>query len=91
MTKRDFSKASARKNIADRGFEPVDGGDIQFGKPRRRKSKAEDRREAAALMSPSTMITKTITCRCGHKGKVRIPAARVGGPFRCVICGRQTR
>jgi len=87
MTKRDFSKARALRNIADHGFEPVDGGDVPLGKPRRRKSKASLRKEAAAMMSPSTMITKTLTCRCGHKGKVRIPLARAAGPFRCVICG----
>lgn len=88
MTKRDFSKARARQSIADRGFEPMDGGDIPFGKPRRYKPKVDDRKEASSLISPSTMITKMIECRCGHKGKARIPIARAGGPFKCVKCGR---
>lgn len=90
MTKRDFSKARALRNIADHGFEPVDGGDVPLGKPRRRKSKASLRKEADALMLPSTMITKTLTCSCGHVGKVRIALARADGPFRCVKCGRRS-
>lgn len=87
MSRRDFLKAAARQNVAARGSEPVDGGNLLFAAPRQRKPKAESRQEASSLMSPSSMVTKIIECPCGHKGKVRIPMARVAGPFRCVICG----
>lgn len=91
MTRRDFSKARARLNVASRGCEAVDGGDLLFVAPRQRKPKIESRREAQSLMSPSTLITKMIECACGHRGKVRIPAVRASGPFRCVVCKRSVR
>jgi hypothetical protein len=89
MSRRDFAKMRTRQNMARRGSEQVDGGNFTFGAPCRSKSKADERKEAAGLLSPSTMITKNITCPCGHKGKVRVPLAKAGGPFRCVSCGKQ--
>ncbi|TDX88469.1 hypothetical protein EDE05_102446 [Neorhizobium sp. R1-B] len=92
MTARDFAKNRVRQRMSRKGAECVTGGGPWLGEgspPRRLKSKIEARQEASALTSPSTMITKTIICRCGHKGKVRIPVARAEGPFRCVKC--QTR
>lgn len=88
MSKRDFSKMSGRANILRQGHEPCDGADLFPDAHKSRLSKASQRAKAARLISPSTMITKMIECRCGHKGKVRIPVARASGPFRCVVCKR---
>lgn len=90
MTRRDFGKDQSRRNVARRGAEAIDGS-THFGQPRKRKPKSEARRETADMMSPSTMITKLITCECGHSGKVRIPIFKAGGPFRCVSCRKQKR
>lgn len=90
MSKRDFSKLKGADNIQRRGFEPRGGADLFPDAPRSRLSKASQRDEAAGLLSPSMMITKIVECRCGHRGKVRIPMARAGGPFRCVVCKKGT-
>jgi hypothetical protein len=90
MSKRDFSKMRDRVNVQRLGHEPCDGADLLPDAPKSRLSKASQRAKAAGLISPSTMITKMIQCQCGHKGKVRIPLARAGGPFRCVKCQNRT-
>lgn len=91
MSKIDFHKARRAANMSSRGHEPVSGSDLapKFRKPR--KSKAAQRTDLAKLMSSDTMITKTIACRCGHKGKVRVPVSKASGPFRCVKCKTRTR
>lgn len=89
MTARDFAKSRMRQRIARKGSEAITGGRVGMGPPAPRQSKAKLRDEAAALMSPSTMITKTLTCSCGHVGKVRVALARVDGPFRCVKCHKR--
>ncbi|OBZ96740.1 hypothetical protein ADU59_03090 [Pararhizobium polonicum] len=91
MTRRDFSKMRMRQNAVIRGSEPVDGDDLLFAAPRQRKPKAAIRAEANSLISSSTIITKMIECACGHRGRVRIPAVRANGRFKCVTCGRTTR
>jgi hypothetical protein len=84
---RDFKKLKGLRNIALRGYEPRDGMNLIPGKIRKRKNKAQLRAEAKSLTTPNTMITKMIECRCGHRGKVRIPLVRSAGPFKCVVCG----
>ncbi len=72
--------------MASRGHEPVTGADLsdKFHRPVKRKSSA---RTEAAELTRGQMMTKLISCRCGHSGKVRIPVERAAGPFRCVKCG----
>ncbi len=87
MSRRDFSKSRATQIVAQKGFEDINGG--FFGQPTvkpRRPTKADLRKEAGAAIAGAKLITKIIQCQCGHKGKVRIPVARVRGPFRCVVC-----
>lgn len=86
MSKRDFAKARRFANMSNRGYEPVAGSDLAPSIPKRAISKVSQSAEAASMVSAGTMITKAITCRCGHKGKVRVPMARINGPFRCVMC-----
>lgn len=92
MTVRDFAKSRMRQRMSRKGAEGITGGGPWLGErsaPGRKKSKQQQRQEAGSLISPSTMITKAIECRCGHKGKVLVPITRANGPFRCVKC--QTR
>lgn len=87
MTGRNFQKLRKKQAVARLGYEPRDGMNLIPSKIRKRKSKAQLRAETKGLTTPNTMITKMIECRCGHRGKVRIPLARSNGPFKCVICG----
>lgn len=52
MTARDFAKSRMRQRIAQKGAEAITGGRVDFGPPVRRRSKADERKEAARLMSP---------------------------------------
>lgn len=93
MTVRDFAKSRMRQRMSRKGAEGITGGGPWRGErsaPGRQKSKQQQRQEAGSLISPSTMITKTIKCPCGHAGKVRIAIAQADGPFRCVKCQRRT-
>ncbi len=90
MTRCNFAKISSRDSVRQPGHEPVDGADLFPDAPKAKISKSSRREIAASLLSPSSMITKIIECKCGHKGKVRIPLARAGGPFRCVKCQNRT-
>lgn len=90
MTARDFAKSRMRQRIARKGSEAITGGRVAVGPPAPRQSKAQLRAEAIAAVAAARFITKMIECRCGHRGKVRLPISRAQGPFRCVICGRQT-
>lgn len=87
MTRRDFSRANQRDTMRRNGHEPTYGSDLFPALPRTHKPRQMQRTEADAMMSPSTMITKAIECRCGHKGRVKVPFSKVTGPFRCVKCG----
>lgn len=84
---RNFEKLRKELAISRLGYEPRDGMNLIPGKIRKRKSKAQLRAEAKGLTTQNTMITKMIECRCGHRGRVRIPFAKAAGPFRCVACG----
>lgn len=90
MTARDFAKSRMRQRIARKGSEAITGGRVSVGPPAPRPTKAQLRAEANAAFAAASFITMLIECRCGHKGKVRIPVSRANGRFRCVICGSQT-
>lgn len=85
--RRNFARLKAQSNIARRGHEPLDGANLFPDAPKSKLSKAALRAQVKDLVKPSTMITKVIECRCGHRGRVRIPLARSAGPFKCVVCG----
>ncbi|MDQ1198830.1 hypothetical protein QE435_004540 [Rhizobium sp. SORGH_AS 787] len=92
MTGRNFEKLRRDQAVLRLGYEPRDGMNLIPGKIRKKKkTKAQLRAEAASLTNPDTMITKMIECRCGHRGRVRVPLARSEGPFKCVVCGEVAR
>lgn len=85
---RDFRKLEGWRKVALRGHEPRDGINLLPGKIRKKKkTKAQLRAEVAGLINQDTLVTKLIECRCGHRGRVRVPLARSAGPFKCVVCG----
>lgn len=83
----NFEKLRKQQAILRLGYEPRDGMNLVPGKFVKRKSKAQLRAEADGLTTPGTMITKVVECRCGHRGRVRVPLSRSTGPFKCVVCG----
>lgn len=88
MTGRNFEKLRKDQAVLRLGYEPRDGMNLIPAKVRKKtKTKAQLRAEAAGLTSPDTIITKMIECRCGHRGRARIPFSRSAGPFKCVVCG----
>ena len=92
MTGRNFEKLRKDQAVQRLGSESRDGMNLTPGKIRKKKkTKAQLRAEAAGLINPDTLITKSIECRCGHRRRVRIPLARAGGPFKCVVCGEVAR
>lgn len=86
MTNRNFEKARRFARVASRGHDPVSGADLSGGIRKPAKHKSSLRAETNDLMH-GQMMTKAISCRCGHRGKVRIPVENAAGPFRCVKCG----
>ncbi len=76
MSGRDWDKARSRSRVARQGAEAV-------GRPGK---------GAAAEAAAAEMIVKLLRCRCGHRGRVQLPAAMLAGrKFKCRQCGRVLR
>ena len=76
MSGRNWDKARGRSRVARQGAEAV-------GRPGKGA-----RREA----DDAEMIVKLLRCRCGHRGKIEMPAAMLAGrKFRCSKCDRVLR
>lgn len=72
---RDWSKATGRDRIARQGAESARTG----------RAGAGAAREAAS----AEIVTRVLRCRCGHRGKVELPAELLAGrKFRCSKCRR---
>lgn len=76
MTGRDWDRARGRSRVARQGAEAV-------GRPGR-----DARREA----DDAELVTRILKCRCGHKGRIELPAAMLAGKrFKCSKCDRVLR
>lgn len=92
MTKRNFTREQNRQRIASCGSESLNGNYVPSGPPRVRTPKAVHREEvnaALAALGATISITVALSCRCGHKGKVRVPLKEPRPKFRCVKCNRK--
>jgi hypothetical protein len=89
MSRRDFSKLQQRQNMARRGSEAADGGlPIVGGRPRKRLSKEDLRRQVQDLFATVTQITRVFECKpCRFQFRARQAIAPVE-PMLCKRCGR---
>lgn len=91
MSKRNFARELTRQRIARSGSESLSGDYVPSGPPRARRSKASLREETTAVLASlaaTISITIALSCRCGHKGKVRVPLKEPRPKFRCIKCNR---
>ncbi len=91
MTGRNFEKLRKEQAVARYGYEPRTGGNLIPTKIRKKKkSKAQLRADAASILA-DTMMTKVVSCRQGHRRKIRVTIAESGDPFSCLECGEVAR
>lgn len=75
MTGRNWDRQRDRSRVARQGAEAI-------GSRRNGRCAARDA-DAAEI------VTKVLRCRCGHRGRIELPAAMLAGrTFRCTVCGR---
>ncbi|EMS96990.1 hypothetical protein H009_14738 [Agrobacterium tumefaciens str. Cherry 2E-2-2] len=91
MTGRNFEKLRKEQAISRYGYEPRAGGNLIPSKIRKKKkSKAQLRADADSIPA-DTMMTKVVSCRLGHRRKIRVTIAESAGPFSCSECGEKAR
>lgn len=86
MSGLDHSKRNGRDRIARKGEDSIrdDGLPAGLNPPKPRPSKAALR---AQLVDAEARITRIVSCACGHRATVAIPAAWVGTKMlRCSQC-----
>lgn len=91
MTGRNFEKLRKEQAISRLGYEPRAGGNLIPTKIRKKKkSKAQLRADADSIPA-DTMMTKVVSCRHGHRRKMRVAIAESAGTFSCSECGEVAR
>jgi len=93
MTSRvDWSKVRDRNRIARQGVDDISDNSlpIEFrAPPKKRKSKATLREEAAAAVAS---VTRIVRCAgCGHSAQIALPPSRLGARLRCSKCEEYAR
>lgn len=90
MTKVNWQRSNERSRIARTGSECISDDGLPGGltPPRKRQSKAAIQAEIDAAKA---QITRTVTCPCGHAGKVLMPASKRLARLRCSKCGQEAR
>lgn len=84
---RDFAGAGMRSRMVRQGTDCIDDFGLPGGltPPRRRKSKAELRRQ---IEEATAEISRVITCTgCGHSATIALPPAKRRARLRCSRCG----
>lgn len=84
----DYRKSNQRSRIACSGSECISDDGLPGGlaPPRKRKSKTAMQAE---IDEAKAHITRTVTCACGHVGKVLMPASKRFARLRCSKCGQE--
>lgn len=84
----DYRRSNERSRIARTGSECISDDGLPGGltPPRKRQSKAAIQAEIDAAKAH---ITRTVTCACGHVGKVLMPASKRFARLRCSKCGQE--
>ncbi len=92
MTRVDWSRDRSRRLVRERGTsDDDDAAELRrllyspFGL-HKAPSKAQLRREAAALISTNDPVKLLIRCPCGRSATVKVPAGREKIKLRCAGC-----
>ena len=85
---RNWKNAGDRDRIARHGADNIHdmGLPVEFRSlPKKRKSKAAIREDAAAAIAS---VTRIVRCGgCGHSASITLPPVRLGARLRCTKCG----
>ncbi|QKW97307.1 MULTISPECIES: hypothetical protein [unclassified Agrobacterium] len=91
MTGRNFENLRKEQAISRYGYEPRAGGNLIPTKIRKKKKNKDKLRADVASIPVDTMMTKVVSCRHGHRRKIRITIAESAGPFSCAECSEVAR
>lgn len=85
MAKLDYARAASRDRMRGQGVEAI-GGSMHAGlaPPKKRKTKAQRRAE---IVAATALVTRLVSCVCGHSACVALPPAKLGRRLRCSRCG----